>query len=87
VFNLGMSLAIPTLTIRGLDCVPERRGMGSSVQLFVQTGFNAILAAVLAPLLWGSLVSLAWGAAGLWLCAGVGVCAALRLSKESPPGA
>lgn len=82
VFNLGMSLAIPTLTIRGLDCVPERRGMGSSVQLFVQTGFNAILAAVLAPLLWGSLVSLAWGAAGLWLCAGVGILAALRLSKD-----
>lgn len=87
VFNLGMSLAIPAMTIRGLDCVPARRGMGSSVQLFVQTSFNAVIAALLAPLMWGSLVSLACGAAGLWLCAGAGVSLALRLSKENPPGA
>lgn len=86
-FNLGMSLAIPSMTIRGLDCVPARRGMGSSVQLFVQTGFNAIIAALLAPLMWGSLESLAWCAAGLWLCAGIGALAALRFSKETPPGA
>lgn len=87
VFNLGMSLAIPAMTIRGLDCVPERRGMGSSVQLFVQTSFNAVLAALLAPMMWGSPMSLACGAAGLWLCAGAGVLAALRYSKENPPGA
>jgi DHA1 family bicyclomycin/chloramphenicol resistance-like MFS transporter len=79
VFNLGMSLVVPTLTIRGLDCVPERRGMGSSVQLFVQTGFNALIAAVLAPLLWGSLLSLALGAAVLFLCAGAGVLLAARM--------
>jgi len=87
VFNLGMSLAIPALTIRGLDCVPTRRGMGSSIQLFVQTGFNAIIAALIAPLMWGSPMSLACGAAGLWLCAGAGVIAALRLSNDNPPGA
>ncbi|MBN9694910.1 MAG: multidrug effflux MFS transporter [Zoogloea sp.] len=81
VFNLGMSLAIPTLTVRGLDCVPERRGMASSVQLFVQTAFNALIAAVLAPLLWGSPLSLALGAACLCLCAGLGVLLAARLSK------
>ncbi|WP_173862696.1 multidrug effflux MFS transporter [Zoogloea sp. LCSB751] len=81
MFNLGMSLAIPTLTVRGLDCVPGRRGMASSVQLFLQTAFNAIIAAVLAPLLWGSLLSLALGAAGLCLCAGLGVLLAVRLSR------
>jgi DHA1 family bicyclomycin/chloramphenicol resistance-like MFS transporter len=79
VFNLGMSLVVPTITIRGLDCVPERRGMGSSVQLFVQTGFNALIAAVLAPLLWGSLLSLALGAAVLFLCASAGVLLAARM--------
>jgi DHA1 family bicyclomycin/chloramphenicol resistance-like MFS transporter len=83
VFNLGMSLAVPTLTIRGLDCVPARRGMGSSVQLFVQTGFNALIAAIIAPLLWGSLVSLACGAAVLFLCAGAGVLLAARLEREA----
>lgn len=78
VFNLGMSLTIPSMTVRGLDCVPERRGMGSSVQLFVQTGFNAFIAAVLAPLMWGSPLSLAAAAAGLFLCAGGGVLLARR---------
>lgn len=82
IFNLGMSLAIPTLTMRALDCVPERRGMGSSVQLFVQTGFNAFIAAVLAPLVWGSPLSLALAAAGLWVCAGMAVLLATRLSKR-----
>jgi DHA1 family bicyclomycin/chloramphenicol resistance-like MFS transporter len=79
-FNLGMSLAIPTLTMRALDCVPARRGTGSSVQLFVQTGFNAFIAAVLAPLVWGSPLSLACAAAGLWLCAGLAVLLASRLA-------
>ncbi len=81
VFNLGMSLAIPTLTMRALDCVPARRGTGSSVQLFVQTGFNAFIAAVLAPLAWGSPLSLAIAAAGLWLCAGLAVLLASRLER------
>jgi DHA1 family bicyclomycin/chloramphenicol resistance-like MFS transporter len=81
VFNLGMSLAIPTLTMRALDCVPARRGTGSSVQLFVQTGFNAFIAAVLAPLAWGSLLSLAAAAAGLWLTAGLAVLLANRLGR------
>ena len=87
VFNVGMSLVVPTITIRGLDCVPERRGTGSSVQLFVQTGFNALIAAVLAPLLWGSLISLALGAAVLFLCAGAGVVLASRLSNKKPSAA
>ena len=81
VFNVGMSLAIPTLAVRALDCVPERRGMGSSVQLFAQTGFNAFMAALLAPLLWGSLLSLALGAAALFLCAALGTLLAVRLSR------
>lgn len=81
VFNLGMSLAIPTLTVLGLDCVVDRRGMASSVQLFVQTGFNAFIAAILAPLMWGSLRSLAFAAAGLYLAAGMGVLLAGRRSR------
>jgi len=85
LFNLGMSLAIPTLTMRALDCVPARRGTGSSVQLFVQTGFNAFIAAVLAPLAWGSPLSLALAAAGLWLTSGLAVLLATRLGRG--PGA
>lgn len=83
VFNLGMSLAIPSLTMRGLDCVPTRRGMASSVQLFVQTGFNALIAAVLAPCLWGTLLELALGSAALCFFAGVGVIVAQKIGRKS----
>lgn len=86
VFNLGMALAIPTMTMMGLDAVPTRRGTGSSVQLFVQTGFNAFIAAVLAPLVWGSPMSLAVAAALLWMCAGLAVLLVGRLSRKKPPG-
>jgi DHA1 family bicyclomycin/chloramphenicol resistance-like MFS transporter len=43
-----------------------------------------LIAAVLAPLLWESLISLALGAAVLFLCAGAGVLLALRLSNKKP---
>lgn len=84
VFNLGMSLAIPTMTMLGLDTVPARRGTGSSVQLFVQTGFNAFIAAVLAPLVWGSPMMLACAAASLWVGAGLAVLLISRLAVEKP---
>ena len=77
-FTLGMSLAVPTMTVCGLDCVPVRRGMGSSVQLFVQTSANALIAAVLAPLMWGSRLSLAIAAACLFSAASVGTLLAAR---------
>jgi DHA1 family bicyclomycin/chloramphenicol resistance-like MFS transporter len=80
---LIMALAMPAMLLRGLDCLPARRGMASSVQLFVQTGFNAFIGAVLAPLLWGSLISLAAGAAGLYLLAALSVLAADRLSRRA----
>ncbi|MRV70517.1 Bcr/CflA family efflux MFS transporter [Duganella sp. FT92W] len=82
VFNFGMALAVPAMTMRGLDCVPLRRGMGSSVQLFVQTGFNALIAAVLAPLMWDSPLSLATAAACLCVCAGIGTIAAAAGAKK-----
>jgi DHA1 family bicyclomycin/chloramphenicol resistance-like MFS transporter len=78
VFNFGMSLAVPTMTVRGLDCVPGRRGMGSSVQLFVQTSFNALIAGVLAPLMWTSRLSLAVAAACLFAVASLGTLLAAR---------
>lgn len=86
LFNTGMSMCIPILAMRGLDCVPERRGMGSSVQLFIQTGANAVVASVLAPLVWGSLLSLALGSALLSVLAGLGVVAAWRLSSKQGSG-
>src|SRR5690606_36935958 len=73
IYTLGMALVQPTIVLAGLDCVPERRGLGASLQLFIQTGFNAVLAAVIAPLFWHTPLLLASGAALAMVLAAVGV--------------
>lgn len=70
LYCCGMSIATPTLNILALDLFPARRGMASSCQSFMQIGINALLAGVVAPLLWTSTLSLATGMA---LFVGLGV--------------
>jgi DHA1 family bicyclomycin/chloramphenicol resistance-like MFS transporter len=65
LYNFGMALAMPSLTLLLLDLLPRQRGLISSCQGFVQTATNALAAAVLAPLLWGSTLTLALGMAGI----------------------
>lgn len=67
LYSCGMALAMPCLQIIALDMFPEKRGLASSCQGTLQTGSNALLAAVLVPLLWGSPLTLAWGMAGFLL--------------------
>ncbi len=66
-YTLGMSLAMPSLTLLGLDLFPGQWGLGSACQALIQTGLNSVTAAVLAPLLWGSTLKLAAGQLGLVL--------------------
>ena len=66
-FTLGMSLAMPCLTLQALDLFPEQRGLAASCQTFLQAGFNSLAAGLLAPALWGSTLSLALGMGGLLL--------------------
>jgi MFS transporter, DHA1 family, multidrug resistance protein len=61
IYVVGSSLAMPSLTLMALDLLPRQRGLASSCQGFVQSGGNALTAALLAPLLWGSARSLAAG--------------------------
>jgi MFS transporter, DHA1 family, multidrug resistance protein len=65
-FVVGNSLAMPSLTLMALDLFPERRGLAASCQGFVQTSGNALVNAVLAPLLWHSASSLALGMLGIF---------------------
>ena len=68
VYVLGASLAMPSLTLMALaELFPARRGMAASCQAFVQTSGNALVIAVLAPLLWGSALALSLGMAGALL--------------------
>jgi DHA1 family bicyclomycin/chloramphenicol resistance-like MFS transporter len=63
LFSCGMAVAMPSMSLLGLELFPDRRGMASSCQSFLQIGLNAVSSAVAAPLLWSSTLSLATGMA------------------------
>jgi DHA1 family bicyclomycin/chloramphenicol resistance-like MFS transporter len=68
LYNFGVALVMPTLSLISLSLFPERRGLASSCQAFVQVSVNAITAAA-APLLWGTSFSLALSAGACYLFA------------------
>lgn len=84
LYTLGMSITMPSLTLLALDLFPERRGMAASVQSFIQMGVNALTAAVLAPLLWKTPLTLATGMV-VWTALGL-ICwtQAARIPPHSP---
>lgn len=61
IYGVGMALAMPSMSILALDLFPQRRGMASSCQSFLQVGMNAVTAGVLAPILWRAPLTLAAG--------------------------
>ena len=67
VYTFGMSLAMPCLTLMALDPFPQQRGLAASCQMFLQSGANGLVAGVLAPLLWGSTLTMAFGMGVLML--------------------
>lgn len=67
IYTFGMSIAMPCLTLLALDPFPDRRGLAASCQMFLQAGFNGLIAGVLAPALWGSTMTLALGMGALML--------------------
>jgi MFS transporter, DHA1 family, multidrug resistance protein len=83
VYTIGMSLAMPCLTILALDPFPEQRGLAASCQTFFQSGFNSFAAAVIAPALWGSTVSLAFGMAGMMTLGGIAAFAHRRAGRSN----
>lgn len=70
-YTCGMALAMPCLTILALDPYPEQRGLAASCQTFLQSAFNGLAAALIAPALWASTLSLALGMGSLLLLGGL----------------
>lgn len=62
VYAIGMSLAMPSLTLMALDLFPRNRGMAASLQACLQSLITAFVAAITAPLFSGSAAQLALGA-------------------------
>lgn len=73
LYNVGMALAMPVLSVAALDRHPRLRGTAASGQAFLQMLLSTISAGLLIPLLWDHLVGLALGMSGYallgWLCA------------------
>lgn len=63
----GIALAFPIITLAILDMYPRQRGGASSLQAFLGLLVNALIAGMLSPLLSGSGLRLALGAAAFAL--------------------
>jgi DHA1 family bicyclomycin/chloramphenicol resistance-like MFS transporter len=59
LYSFGWAMMVPVVTLLVLDLVPERRGMASSLQAFVGSAANGVVAGVVAPLVMHSTVALA----------------------------
>jgi DHA1 family bicyclomycin/chloramphenicol resistance-like MFS transporter len=70
IFAFGWALMVPVVTLLVLDLHPERRGMASSLQMFVGSTANGIVAGVISPLVMHSTVGLAAASLAM-MCVGL----------------
>lgn len=81
IFAFGWALMVPVVTLLVLDLHPERRGMASSLQAFVGSAANGLVAGVVAPLVMHSTVLLASASLAMM---GVGLVAWVYLHRRWP---
>ncbi|RYF06613.1 MAG: Bcr/CflA family efflux MFS transporter [Comamonadaceae bacterium] len=81
IFAFGWALMVPVVTLLVLDLYPERRGMASSLQAFVGSSANGLVAGVIAPLVMHSTLLLACASLGM-MC--IGLIAWIYLHRQWP---
>jgi DHA1 family bicyclomycin/chloramphenicol resistance-like MFS transporter len=81
VFGFGWALMVPVVTLLVLDQVPERRGMASSLQAFIGSAANGVVAGAIAPLVMHSARALALSSLAML---GVGLVAWLFVRSRWP---
>jgi len=59
IFSFGWAMMVPVVTLLVLDLHPGRRGMASSLQAFIGSSANGLVAGVIAPLVMHSTVAMA----------------------------
>jgi DHA1 family bicyclomycin/chloramphenicol resistance-like MFS transporter len=67
LFNIGMALAMPVLSLAALDRFPTLRGTAASGQAFIQMLLSTVSAGLIVPLVWYAPSGLAWAMAGYLL--------------------
>jgi DHA1 family bicyclomycin/chloramphenicol resistance-like MFS transporter len=70
IFAFGWALMVPVVTLLVLDLHPDRRGMASSLQAFIASSANGLVAGVIAPLVMHSTVLLAAASLAM-MCVGL----------------
>jgi DHA1 family bicyclomycin/chloramphenicol resistance-like MFS transporter len=81
IFSFGWAMMVPVVTLLVLDLHPDRRGMASSLQAFVGSSANGVVAGVVAPLVMHSTVALATASLSML---SVGVFSWVGLRKHWP---
>jgi DHA1 family bicyclomycin/chloramphenicol resistance-like MFS transporter len=81
LFSFGWALMVPVVTIKVLDLAPDRRGLASSLQAFVGSVANGLVAGVISPLVMHSHVALALMSAAFL---GIGLLAWQWVKKRVP---
>jgi MFS transporter, DHA1 family, multidrug resistance protein len=61
LYTFGLALAMPSISILALDIFPEKRGMAASIQGMMQSLIFTLIAAFVAPLIFGSAFKYALG--------------------------
>lgn len=81
LFSFGWALMVPVVTLLVLDLVPSRRGMASSLQMFVGSTANGLVAGVVAPMVMHSTAWMAFASLVLML---IGLVAWVYLHRRWP---
>jgi DHA1 family bicyclomycin/chloramphenicol resistance-like MFS transporter len=81
IFSFGWAMMVPVVTLLVLDLHPTRRGMASSLQAFIASTANGLVAGVIAPLIMHSTVYMA---ATSLLMMGVGLLAWVFVRRRWP---
>ncbi|WP_296447936.1 multidrug effflux MFS transporter [Rhodoferax sp. UBA5149] len=70
IFAFGWAMMVPVVTLLVLDLHPDRRGMASSLQAFIGSSANGLVAGVVAPLVMHSTVAMAAASLAM-MCVGL----------------
>ena len=81
IFAFGWAMMVPVVTLLVLDLYPERRGMASSLQSFIGSLANAIVAGAISPLVMHSAVALATASICMM---GIGLVAWMYMRRHWP---
>lgn len=82
LFNIGMALAMPILSLAALDRFPKIRGTAASGQVFIQMVLSTISAGIIVPLAWYAPSGLALAMSGYLLLGWVAIiCSGLWRDK------